>query len=111
MCKEKETREAEGKPSHINLDEANVEELVEITKGYSGADLKNLSTEAAMVPLRSITDIANVDINNIRPLELPDFKDALTNVKASVNADDLDKFMEWNNKYGSFPVTEDDLRD
>lgn len=38
-----------------------------MTKGYSGADLKNLSVEAAMIPLRSIVDIASVDINKIRP--------------------------------------------
>jgi fidgetin-like protein 1 len=58
-----------------------------LTKGYSGADLKNLSVEAAMIPLRSIMDIASVDINNIRPTGLQDFKDAIKNVKASVNSD------------------------
>jgi len=84
---------------------------VTLTKGYSGSDLKQLSAEAAMVPLRSITDIANVDVDNIRPLELTDFQDALTNVKASVNTDDLAKFMEWNDKYGSFPIKEEDLKD
>ena len=88
-----------------------MEELVQLTKGYSGADLKILSAEAAMVPLRAITDIANVDIKNIRPLELQDFRNAITNVKASVNSDDLAKFMEWNDKYGSFPIKEEDLRD
>lgn len=41
-----------------------------MTKGYSGADLKGLSAEAAMIPLRSIADIANVDINKIRATEL-----------------------------------------
>ena len=42
-----------------------------------------------MMPLRSITDIANIDANNIRATELQDFKDALCNVKATVNQDDL----------------------
>lgn len=69
----------------MNLDEASIEDLVHMTKGYSGADLKGLSAEAAMIPLRSIADIANVDINNIRPTELCDFKEALKNVKATVN--------------------------
>lgn len=89
-------------PHQINLDDKSIDELVALTKGYSGADLKALSTEAAMIPLRSIEDIANVDINNIRPLNLDDFKEALKNVKATVNSDDLEKFMEWNKKYGSF---------
>ena len=82
-----------------------------MTKGYSGADLKALSAEAAMIPLRSIEDIANVDINNIRPLDITDFKEALRNVKATVNQKDLAKFLEWNDKYGSFPITEEQLAD
>jgi SpoVK/Ycf46/Vps4 family AAA+-type ATPase len=55
---------------HMILSQKDIDELVKMTKGYSGADLKNLSVEAAMIPLRSITDIANVDINNIRPTNL-----------------------------------------
>lgn len=73
----------------MTLQDSEMDELVLATKGYSGADLKNLSVEAAMIPLRSITDIANVDINNIRATGLQDFKDALRNVKASVNSDAL----------------------
>jgi len=82
-----------------------------MTKGYSGSDLSNLSSEAAMVPLRSLTDIVNIDITTIRPLGIQDFVDGLENVKASVNKADLSKFMDWNDKYGSFPVTEEDLKD
>jgi len=93
------------------LSHTDTEELVKLTKGYSGADLKNLSVEAAMIPLRSIVDIANVDINNIRATNLSDFKEALKNVKASVNSDDLQHFMDWNDKYGSFPISKEDLID
>jgi len=53
---------------NIKMNEEDIEELVKLTKGYSGADLKSLSAEAAMIPLRSIEDIANIDIDNIRPL-------------------------------------------
>lgn len=49
-----------------------------------------------MIPLRTIDDIENVDINNIRPLILEDFKEALRNVKATVNQNDLKKFLDWN---------------
>ena len=69
----------------IVLDVGAIDELVTLTKGYSGADLKNLSVEAAMIPLRSIMCIETVDINQIRPTGLQDFKDALLNCKASVN--------------------------
>jgi len=40
-----------------------------------------------------------------------DFEKALENVRMSVNAKDLNKFLEWNNSYGSFPIREEDLRD
>lgn len=96
---------------HIDLDEVSVEELVKVTKGYSGADLKALSAEASMIPLRDITDIENVDIQNIRALNLDDFKAALNNVKPTVNQNDLKKFLEWNDQYGSFPMKEEDLAD
>ena len=42
-----------------------------------------------MMPLRTITDIANIDAANIRATNLDDFKEALMNVKATVNQDDL----------------------
>ena len=38
-----------------------------------------------MMPLRSITDIANIDAAKIRATELKDFEEALLNVKATVN--------------------------
>ena len=81
-----------------------------MTKGYSGADLKALSTEAAMMPLREITDVQNCDVANIRPLKLMDFSEALKNVRQSVNQKDLNKFLEWNDTYGSFPIKPEDLK-
>ncbi len=89
----------------MNLSDADIDELVTLTQGYSGADLKSLSAEAAMVPLRSIEDIENVDVNNIRPVNIKDFKEAIRHVKATVNQKDLQKFLEWNDTYGSFPIT------
>jgi len=64
-----------------------------------------------MIPLRQIDDIANVDIGNIRPIGLDDFKEALKNVKATVNDKDLNKYLTWNDEYGSFPIKEEDLND
>ena len=93
---EKEKKEVEGEgghaAQHVDLDEKSIDELVAMTKGYSGSDLKGLCTEAAMIPLRQITDITNIDAANIRATELKDFKEALENVKATVKQDDLDKF-------------------
>ena len=95
----------------IDMSDAEIDKLIEMTKGYSGADLKALSTEAAMMPLREITDVQNCDAGNIRPLKLCDFEEALKNVRMSVNQKDLNKFLEWNDAYGSFPMREEDLKD
>lgn len=93
----------------ITLTEEELDTLVNLTKGYSGADLKTLCAEAAMIPLRSIEDIENVDIDNIRPLTLTDFKEAILNVKATVNQSELKKYLEWNDMNGSYPIREEDL--
>lgn len=63
-----------------------------------------------MNPLRSITDITNIDVNTIRATNLADFKDALENVKATVKQEDLERFKDWNDKFGSFPMSEDMLK-
>jgi spastin len=103
-------RESKPQGGHtINLSDAELDTLVGLTKGHSGADLKALCAEAAMIPLRSIEDIENVDIDNIRPLTLDDFREALVNVKATVNQNDLRKFLDWNDINGSYPIREEDL--
>ena len=51
--------------------------LVKETKGYSGADLKNLFAEAALIPLREIKDITKIDASSIRGLHLVDFITAI----------------------------------
>ena len=60
-----------------------------------------------MMPLRAITDIVNIDAANIRPTNLEDFTEALKNVKATVNQDHLQYFKDWNDRFGSFPITEE----
>lgn len=94
---QKEFKQDESMSSMIDMDEEDIKRLITLTKGYSGSDLKVLSTEAAMMPLREITDVQNCDISNIRPLGMKDFEEALKNVRQSVNTKDLNKFLEWNN--------------
>ena len=73
--------------------------------------MKQLSAEAAMLPLREITDIQNADASSIRSTGIEDFKNSLKNVMATVKQDDLDKYKQWNDKYGSFPITDEMLAD
>lgn len=54
---EKEFKSDDSMSTMIDISEEDVEKLIVLTKGYSGSDLKALSTEAAMMPLREITDV------------------------------------------------------
>ena len=73
------------------------------TEGYSGADMSNLCKEAAMGPIRSLdySKIESLDPNDVRPIELCDFTDALRQVKASVSDKDLNGYLTWNEQYGA----------
>ena len=59
------------KSNNINLKESEIELISDLTKGYSGADMKSLCKEAAMIPIREQTDlglIKNLKKENIRSL-------------------------------------------
>ena len=66
---------------------------MEITEGYSGADIANVCRDAAMMPLRKKIADGNFNIMEIRdlqkdinvPLTMKDFLDALKNVSRSVS--------------------------
>jgi fidgetin-like protein 1 len=82
--------------------------MVEQTRGYSGADIRALCTEAAYGPLRSLRgDIAAIDSNSVRPINLSDFKKGMKQVRASVGPEDLEQYRTWNKQYGSFQDDED----
>ncbi|KAH8944621.1 hypothetical protein BDL97_13G121600 [Sphagnum fallax] len=96
-------------------------ELARITEGYSGSDLKNLSIAAAYRPIRELLESeqqqAKLDgsasgkfnhLNRgfsaslIRALRLDDFKQAMTQVGASVafDASSMNELRRWNEQYG-----------
>lgn len=95
------------------------EELSRITDGYSGSDLKNLSIAAAYRPIRELlqyeeqeakigTGGCSAAANRarsaalIRPLRFEDFKQAMTQVGASVafDASSMNELRRWNEQYG-----------
>ncbi|XP_071441157.1 fidgetin-like protein 1 [Hetaerina americana] len=84
------------------LSSSDIDEVADLTDGYSGADMKNLCREAALGPIRSIKfeDIEHIQPEQVRPVELNDFKAALSQVRASVSSKDLDQYISWNNQYG-----------
>lgn len=54
---ERDFKSNEDMATMIDLSEEDIAKLILDTKGFSGADLKALSTEAAMMPLREIDDV------------------------------------------------------
>lgn len=88
--------------NHV-ITESHLEEIASRTDGYSGADMKVLCQEAVMGPVRSIsfTDMRNVAVDSVRPVNFNDFLNALSCVRASVSPDDLQQYIDWNNTYGS----------
>ena len=74
------------------------DKLVEITDGYSGADLANVCRDAAMMPLRKkLLSAKGIDFNAIQemkneidvPLTMDDLIAATKNVQKSVGQDSL----------------------
>lgn len=86
------------------LREEDFGELVRMTKGYSGADLHILCSEAALAPLRSMGDIRSVAADTLPPVSIQDFLSALQAVRPSVAPRDLDSLQRWNAEFGSFQL-------
>ena len=74
------------------------------TDGYSGSDMDGLCREAAIGPIRSITDILNISTSDVRAISRKDFEEALSQVRASVSDQDLILYLDWNKKFGSLNV-------
>ena len=90
-------------------EDINYERLIEITDGYSGADLANVCRDAALMPLRKKIAQGNVDILRIRevqneiniPLTMDAFLEAIRNVSKSVSQAQLDEYQQWMAEFGS----------
>lgn len=77
-----------------------------LSVGYSGADMANLCKEAALGPVRDINieDIETIQLDEVRPINVEDFSQALQQVRASVDSSDLDSYLNWNSKFGSWDI-------
>ena len=90
------------------INENDIDDIVNRTKGYSGSDLINVCKEAAMMPIRSIEDITNCQLEHLRGVNKNDFDEALFNVKPSINEKSIEQYVEWNKNFGSFQFEDKD---
>ncbi|KAJ6794152.1 Uncharacterized protein M6B38_231090 [Iris pallida] len=98
--------------------DVDLEAVANMTDGYSGSDLKNLCVTAAHCPIREILEKEKKEralalaedrplpllhcSDDIRPLNIDDFKYAHEQVYASVSSEstNMSKLLEWNDLYG-----------
>lgn len=76
---------------------------------YEGADVRSLCTEAAMGPIREVALTRQGNLQNIRSCDIPPitinhFLKALATVKPTVSSTDLQRYLDWNNTYGSYRI-------
>jgi SpoVK/Ycf46/Vps4 family AAA+-type ATPase len=84
------------------LVDAEIKKLAKDTVGFSGADLKALSTDAAMGPIRQLGSRAlDVEVKDVPAISFKHFRQALRGMKPSVAPADLIQYEEWDKTYGS----------
>ncbi|XP_017033004.1 fidgetin-like protein 1 isoform X2 [Drosophila kikkawai] len=85
-----------------NLDQSEVEQLAELTEGYSGADVDTLCRYASMAPLRSLSaeQMEVIEPDQLPAVTMEDFNKALRVISKSVSAEDCQQFVAWNEIYG-----------
>ncbi|KAJ3392814.1 hypothetical protein HDU92_008170 [Lobulomyces angularis] len=84
-----------------SLTDLDIEKLVSCTEGYSGSDCDGLIREACLGPVREISDIRNITIDQVREVRYIDFENALSQVRASVSEKDLLCYLNWDSQHGS----------
>ena len=91
------------KDANVEMSEADYTTLLEITEGYSCADLNQVVKEAAMIPLREIPadQLMNMQgTDGLRPISLEDFRKSLQTNAPSVSNETIEEFAEWRRSKG-----------
>ena len=100
----------------VTLDEKiNMDELIKLTDGYSGADISIVCREAALMPMRRQLSGTVVRDNILKYGKLPDqlqdkldipitqedITTAIKNISKSVSDKDLKKYEEWTSQFAN----------
>lgn len=82
-----------------DVTEDEMAKTVEMTDGYSCADITTLLRESAMVPLRECKFNAGEKVV-VRPLSFSDIQKAAKLIRPSVSPSSITEYVEWNNQFG-----------
>ncbi|KAI1452966.1 AAA-domain-containing protein [Annulohypoxylon moriforme] len=89
-----------GQQKH-SLTDTDIAELVDLTDGFSGSDITALAKDAAMGPLRALGEaLLHMTMDQIRPIELVDFKASLKTIRPSVSREGLKEYEDWARRFG-----------
>lgn len=95
--------------NHNTLSEKDIKKLARETQGFSGADLKALSVDAAMGPIRQLGRKAlQVEVQDVPPISYRHFRQALRGMSPSVAAEDTLQYEIFDQTYGSKRVPTED---
>lgn len=92
-----------GDNNKYEIEEEDLSKIVTMTKGYSGSDMMSLCREAAMMPVRGLMNIDEIELGDLRGVNVNDFCSSLNTVKPSVLSKTIQQYIQWNNEFGSFP--------
>ncbi|KAJ6754460.1 FIDGETIN-LIKE PROTEIN 1 [Salix purpurea] len=92
----------------FKLSKDEIDTVCSWTEGYSGSDMKNLVKDASMGPLREALkqgiEITKLKKEDMRPVTLKDFENAMQEVRPSVSPNELGTYDEWNKQFGSLSL-------
>lgn len=88
-----------------NLREQDFDYFAKITEKFSGADIKSMCKQTAMFVVREKMSEIKLEsktcIPQIRNVTYKDIEQAFASMKPCTTSNDLNKYLEWNHKYGS----------
>ncbi|KAH7291989.1 hypothetical protein KP509_29G045400 [Ceratopteris richardii] len=90
------------KGNSYSLSQGDLEDIAQLTDGYSGSDIRALCQEAAMIPIRELGSRVNtVKADQVRSLKYTDFEQAMRSIRPSISKSQLQHFERWNESFGS----------
>lgn len=84
-------------------EDVDFEVLAEITEGYSGSDIAMVCREAIMTPIREMDMAGAIGDTSImaRSATQDDYLEAIESINPSVSDDEVEKYDNWNEEFGS----------